>query len=642
MECDSKRLESITLYKPKLVAAKRVRFYHIVFLCLYVYQAGWVLSTIGQPYRNFLEKADREGLEGMLKYRNLYFRIEKWGELLTHSLLPVMEGQAKMRAELEYSLGDINDPNRRTKKLGWMDWMEMDIDEHVAQKRREREQSVLDSLPKHMRVPSKYATAFLPTLLLGILVTLHALVMLLQHWSVAFNVWINFMPVVAPERLPDDLLDLDPSAEKKDDMAISKIPSYLPTHARLVPSKGKHVLVPLQYYPTLGMVLEYHRRRYVLDIDSGMWRKIRCRTDIPLTVFKDWSGLGGDQQLLAAMLRYGKNEFQITQPTFGALYKAQLLSPFTVFQLFCVILWMLDDYWQYSAFTLFMVLTFEATVVFSRLKSLQALRGMGNQTRPLYVYRDAKWLQLDSTELLPGDIISLTRHRPHYSKDDGAKREDDSGDVVPADLLLLRGSTVVNEASLTGESVPQMKEGLQDLIEDEVLTIKTTHKSHVLYAGTKLLLCSSGQVGYDSIPSPPDDGALSFVLRTGFSSVQGKLVRMIEGSQEKVKGHERETGLLLLLLFFFAVASSSYVLHHGLQNDKRSQYELLLHCILIITSVIPPELPMQMALAVNNSLMTLMKMNIFCTEPFRVPMAGKLDSCLFDKTGEVMFTFIRI
>jgi cation-transporting ATPase 13A1 len=51
--------------------------------------------------------------------------------------------------------------------------------------------------------------------------------------------------------------------------------------------------------------------------------------------------------------------------------------------------------------------------------------------------------------------------------------------------------------------------------------------------------------------------------------------------------------------------------------------------------VIRPELPMQMAMAVNNSIMTLMKMHIFCTEPYRVPIAGKLNACLFDKTGKV-------
>lgn len=303
-----------------------------------------------------------------------------------------------------------------------------------------------------------------------------------------------------------------------------------------------------------------------------------------------------------------------------------------------------------------MVLTFEATVVFSRIKSLSALRGMGNQPRSIWVFRVGKWVGAETTELLPGDIMSLIRVKPRYSKEsdndtgnDKKKRaqpqkvEDEGGDVIPADLLLLRGSTVVNEASLTGESVPQMKEGLSELDEGEYLSMKGKNKMNVAYAGTKMLQCKGAeelesQLGEtksltSSIPNPPDGGCICFVLRTGFSSAQGKLVRMIEGSQEKVKGHEKETGLLLLLLFIFAVASSSYVLYHGLQSDKRSKYELLLHCILIVTSVIPPELPMQMALAVNNSLMTLMKLHIFCTEPYRVPMAGKLDACLFDKTG---------
>ena len=573
-----------------------------------------------------------------------------------HHLCSVMEGATKMRAELEHSLGDLNDPNRPTKKVGWFDWMNMDIEEHAERKKREREKTVLDSLPKKMRVPNKYAPAFTPTLILGILATLHALVLLMQHWSVGFNVWLNYREIDAESvHLTDEMMDLHLEEEggatkTTEDLhkPLENLASYLPTHARVVPAKGKHVLVPLEYFPTLGMTLEYHRRRYIFKDDE--WTKIRCRTDIPLDFFQDWQGFGNETQVVSAQIRFGPNKFNVKQPTFGELYKAQLLSPFTVFQLFCVILWMLDDYWRYSAFTLFMIFTFEATVVFSRIKSLSALRGMGNKARSLWVYRMGEWIQVQSTDLLPCDLISLTRIKPHYAKE-GEKKvgkvEDEGGDIVPADLLLLRGSTVVNEASLTGESVPQMKEGLVELEADENLSMKNRHKMHVLYAGTKMLQCkpavqeendsdsesAHAQKLYSPIPNPPDDGCLCFVLRTGFSSAQGKLVRMIEGSQEKVKGHEKETGLLLLLLFFFAVASSSYVLYHGLHDDNRSQYELLLHCILIITSVIPPELPMQMALAVNNSLMTLMKMQIFCTEPFRVPMAGKLDACLFDKTG---------
>ena len=44
----------------------------------------------------------------------------------------------------------------------------------------------------------------------------------------------------------------------------------------------------------------------------------------------------------------------------------------------------------------------------------------------------------------------------------------------------------------------------------------------------------------------------------------------------------------------------------GVEND-RPRMKLLIDCVIIITSVVPPELPMELSLAVNNSLVALSK-----------------------------------
>lgn len=68
-------------------------------------------------------------------------------------------------------------------------------------------------------------------------------------------------------------------------------------------------------------------------------------------------------------------------------------------------------------------------------------------------------------------------------------------------------------------------------------------------------------------------------------------------------------GYALLLLFCFALVASGYVLKEGLRKREKTTHELLLKCVIIITSVVPRELPMQMAMAVNMALMTLNKVN---------------------------------
>lgn len=59
-------------------------------------------------------------------------------------------------------------------------------------------------------------------------------------------------------------------------------------------------------------------------------------------------------------------------------------------------------------------------------------------------------MKISGTDLLPGDVVSIGR----YSGPNG----DDK--TVPADMLILAGSVIVNEAILTGESTPQWKVNL--------------------------------------------------------------------------------------------------------------------------------------------------------------------------------------
>lgn len=188
------------------------------------------------------------------------------------------------------------------------------------------------------------------------------------------------------------------------------------------------------------------------------------------------------------------------------------------------------------------------------------------------------------------------------------------------------GKCVVNESLLTGETTPQMKMNILERHTTEILDMKKD-KQNIIFGGTRVLLHQSGN------KVPPDGGCVGIVLRTGFETNQGKLIRTILFSTETVTANNRESLLFILFLLVFAVVASGYVMVKGLEDPDKSRWKLVLNCIMIITSVIPPELPVELSLAVNTSLVALSKLGIFCTEPFRIPLAGKLDVCCFDKTG---------
>jgi len=325
---------------------------------------------------------------------------------------------------------------------------------------------------------------------------------------------------------------------------------------------------------------------------------------------------------------YGDNTFDIPVPTFTELWKEHAVAPFFVFQMFCVGLWLLDDYWYYSLFTLVMLIGFESTVVWQRQRTLNEFRGMSIQPYEIWVYREEKWEQITSDKLLPGDLVSVGRTK------------EDSG--VACDMLLVEGTAIVNEAMLSGESTPLLKDSVQLRPGDSSIDPEGLDKNAFLYGGTKVLQVTHANASEDApetvptlasgVKPPPDNGAMAIIVKTGFETSQGSLVRTMIYSTERVSANNVEALLFILFLLIFAIAASWYVWQEGVAQDRKRS-KLLLDCVLIITSVVPPELPMELSLAVNTSLAALSKYAIFCTEPFRIPYAGRVDIACFDKTG---------
>jgi cation-transporting ATPase 13A1 len=520
-----KRITKISLFQEVNTAVLgKVGYEHFLFFFLYAVSLYHCITTIGHQHLEALTNAEERGID----------------------LLDEIEKQ-RYEADLFLS-GEKMDPK---------------IAEAIA-----------------FRVPSAWLPSFWASIFFGLVVIFHSLMILGQKWSVAFRCFIRFRQV-------NDIKHA--------------------THLHVTPRshQGKEELVELQKNEVQGIqFFEFHRRKYVYDEDSDTFHKVRCRVNYPENHYNEWTGIP-DESIHGRLLDlHGANKFQMKSPAFMDLYVEQITSPFTVFQLFCMLLWCLDDYWQYSIFTLFMICSFEATTVFSRLKSIGTLKGMGNENRPIQVYRFGAWRESSTEELLPGDLFSLRKEKD---------------DVIPCDALILRGGIVVNEATLTGESVPQMKDGIcsarsgstpppqGDNGEEVLVNIKGVHKAHALFGGTRVLQVTSAEKkeqldndkdddddvddeegatkekplleetvevsdtlkkeedlsGVRALPPTPDGGCLCYCTRTGFSSSQGKLVRMIENSTSTVRGDVRDTVLLLLFLLIFAVSASGYVLVEG-------------------------------------------------------------------------------
>lgn len=530
----------------------------------------------------------------------------------------------------------VMDEKEAIQEIDDFEEIEIDIGLDSIEVLEDSDDSVSSNKTKSPRpLPSGYLSDAGAMFTLFVLVFFHSLFMLLCHWLVWFNVFAFYSS--SDDLVAGRYLQITPFAHRgRADICQIRRSRFsgnleFSFQKQKFEVAGKNALKVKELGEELQL-LDNSKEQALSKADAVLKKEqalklsqeigfvfpLSPKINQPLSHFTKSTGFQTLEEVEQAQMKYGTNDLRADATSLFSILVQQLLSPLAIFQMFSASLWLLDQYWQQAIFSFVMIILMEFTTSFQRHRTANMLRNLAPKPFPVVTLRAKKWLIIPSNMLLPGDIISLSQ--------DGNKQSGTA--IVPCDCLILDGSAVVNEATLTGESVPQMKDSIaNEAKSNSPLDVSGKHRIHVLFSGTNLVSVTAGKR-----QQSPNQGVLCHVLRTGFGSSQGELMQMIEFSTENATD-SKETGYALLILLFFALLSSSYVFKVGMEKGKRTTHELLLRCVMIITSVVPQHLPVQMAAAINFALIALNKKGILCTEPFRLPSAGKITHCLFDKTG---------
>lgn len=83
-----------------------------------------------------------------------------------------------------------------------------------------------------------------------------------------------------------------------------------------------------------------------------------------------------------------------------------------------------------------------------------------------------------------------------------------------------------------------------------------------------------------------------------------------------------------------AVISAVYTFIRGKENKAFNKISsLVLECLMIFVSIIPPDLPTELSLCIGSAIREMKTKKIFSSDPYRILNAGRVKFVCFDKSG---------
>lgn len=252
----------------------------------------------------------------------------------------------------------------------------------------------------------------------------------------------------------------------------------------------------------------------------------------------------------------------------------------------------------------------EAVVIFScvmvnaimgfiqEMKSENAIDSLKTMTSSkVQVKRNGAWIEVDASELVVGDVISL-----------------DAGDKVPADARILEAvSLKVDESVLTGESLSVEKF-------DDVLTGSKLiqDQTNILFSGTSIV----------------NGRAEAIVIFTGMDTELGKIAGTLDKAEEALTPLQMKIKKVSGFITVIACILVAITLCYGLVL-KKDALSIIMLCISMILASVPEVLPVSITATLTIGVEQMAKKKTVVKQLSAIETLGSTQIICSDKTGTI-------
>jgi Ca2+-transporting ATPase len=244
------------------------------------------------------------------------------------------------------------------------------------------------------------------------------------------------------------------------------------------------------------------------------------------------------------------------------------------------------------------ILVLNAALGFAQeYRAERALEALERMAAPVArVIRDADTRVIDASQLVPGDLIQLS-----------------AGDIVPADGRLVTSEFLqLQEASLTGESLPEEKQANAQLSEATPLGDRT----NMIYATTQ----ATRGTGF------------ALITATGHQTEAGRLALLVKGSRRKATPLQRRLGDTARWLIAAALCLSLLLFIIGLLRGQELG-EMLLTAVAVAVAAVPEGLPAAVTIVLALGVQRMVRRHVIVRRLESVETLGTTTVICTDKTG---------